>query len=276
MKISKIYILSFVWTLSQLGFIFSYVIPNQQIAITKSDPSSEIPLRIRVKSSQIEFQKITEPFNNHTNNNNLYLYKQINGSVYLIVSANNGHLKIVDYLDSNKSHKSIGTNMLEYFIPDAFKRSLVKSYNLKNDLTFSGSPGKFVSEPVSFEVKVLIVTDETILEHFSKDSADKPTAFSNMKIYYTELINSVNHLFKSDSKTKISIKIADFLFLEFIHDLFWLANFIVGDSTPFYKGKEVINSKKALHAFKHYMSKRTSDVDYNLAIGFTNKFLTKS
>lgn len=136
-------------------------------------------------------------------------------------------------------------------------------------MKFSGSPGKFVSESVSFEIKVLIVTDETILDHFKKDTNNAQTAYAKMKTYYTELISSVNGLLKSDSKIKISIKIADYLFLEYINDLYWLANFVVGDTVPFFNGKEVINSRKALHAFRHYMSKLNSEVDYNLAIAFT-------
>lgn len=136
-------------------------------------------------------------------------------------------------------------------------------------MKFSGSPGKFISEPVNFEVKILIVTDDTILDHFRKDSTDKTTALNNMRAYYTEYINMINKILNNDEKVKLTIKIADYLFLEFIHDLFWLANFVVGDSVPFYNGKEVINSRRALHAFRHYMSKLNLDVDYSLAIGFT-------
>lgn len=136
-------------------------------------------------------------------------------------------------------------------------------------MKFSGSPGKFISEPISFEVKILIVTDDTILDHFRKNSGDKTTAFNNMKAYYTDYINIINKMLSNDEKIKLKIKIADYLFREYIHDLFWLANFVVGDSIPFFNGKEVINSRKALHAFRHYMSRLDLDVDYNLAIGFT-------
>jgi len=75
------------------------------------------------------------------------------------------------------------------------------------------------NKPVDLVVEVLIVTDPSVYEvhkRFCKTN-DKSKIFQHMRIYYSHIINGVNHRFlnslKNDTEMSITLKLTNFLFL---------------------------------------------------------------
>ncbi|CAF0750863.1 unnamed protein product [Brachionus calyciflorus] len=133
--------------------------------------------------------------------------------------------------------------------------------------------------PFTLDLEILIVTDLTILNDFQTllNTTDKTKIFSYMRIYYSHLINSVNQLFKrslnNDPDLRINLRVVDFFLFEYVDELYWTSYFVAGDEIRYFNGREVLNSRYSLNAFKVFMNNLKIPFEYDLAIGFLNKDL---
>ncbi len=118
-----------------------------------------------------------------------------------------------------------------------------------------------------------MVTDYTIFNDHKRFSQanDANKVMFHMRAYLAHLFNGIaqRYLNSADQDLRINIKLSNFLFLNTEAESVWSSPALYGiPGVPTYEGREVVNSKSVLDAFKDYISALTLSFNYDHAIGF--------
>jgi hypothetical protein len=118
--------------------------------------------------------------------------------------------------------------------------------------------------PLTLYVEILVVADSSIYEDHKlfADSTDPAIVRSQMRIYYSHVINGVNERFKNsfahDPDLKIMVVCKNFLFIQNKSDY----SLRTGNSSS------CMHDKSALDRFSQFMSLKSFPFQFDLAIGF--------